>query len=530
MKKIFETSKIKEIDGYTVENEPIESIDFVERAATVFVNEFCRKFTSHAGKIYVFAGPGNNGADALAIARLLADNGYNIFAYLINPDNSLSRECEINKRRFKESYNENFTEEVKEPGVEKKKFTPPKFEPQDIVIDGLFGSGLNRPLEGLYAAIVSKIINSKRDIVTVVSIDMPSGLFGEDNKANNPENVVYADYTFTFEYPKLSFLFPETGEYIGEWKELSIGVHPDAVNMTKTPYCIITEEDVSSLLVKRDKFSHKGDYGHALLIAGGQGKIGAAVLAAKACMRSGAGLLTAHIPSYAEAVLPIAVPEVMLSLDYSETNNISALPVNSRNQPSFLSKFSAIGIGPGIGTQPETVAMITQLFKDIREMDSKPNLVIDADALNIIADDSQLLDSIPESTIITPHVKEFDRLAGSSETGYERLQKAREFAKQKRIFVILKGAYTAVCIPSGNVYFNMTGNPGMATAGSGDVLTGIILGLLAQDNYTVHKATAIGVHLHGLAGDLAAKALSQDGMKAGDIIDYLPMAFRQMQG
>ena len=504
MKKLFETSKIKELDVYTIKHEPIASIDLVERAASVFVNEFCRRYTSHHTRIYVFAGQGNNGADALAIARMLNEQGYYVFTYLINPTKKLSPEGEMNKKRLKSDDYQRLIE------VEKS-FVPPKLEPQDIVIDGLFGTGLNRPLEGGFAKIVEHINNSES---TVVSIDIPSGLFGDDNKHNNPQYIIQAGLTLTFEFPKLSFLMPENAVYVGEWKELPIGIHPNALLETKTSYGLITDEDIASLIKIRDRFAHKGDFGHALLVAGSAGKMGAAVLAAKGCLRSGAGLLTVHIPSRGEVIMQTALPEAMVSID-KNADYVTKTP--------GITQYDAIGIGPGIGKEDDTMVLFIKLLETAR---TRP-LVIDADALNLIADNSELLHQLPEGTILTPHVGEFDRLTGSSVNSYERIQKARAMAAEQKICVILKGAYTAVCTPTGRIFFNTTGNPGMATAGSGDVLTGIILGLLSQ-GYRPEEASVIGVYLHGVAGNLAAASFSEESMIAGDIIQMLGVAFKQM--
>ncbi|MDR3250504.1 MAG: NAD(P)H-hydrate dehydratase [Tannerella sp.] len=505
MEKIFETSKIKELDKYTIENEPIASIDLVEQAATVFVNEFCRRFPSLRNRIIVFAGQGNNGADALAIARLLMERRYNVSTYLINPLNKLSADCETNKNRLVEEGNDQFTE-VKPPH-----FRPPKLEQTDIVIDGLFGSGVDRPLDGVFAKIVDYINRSES---TVVSVDMPSGLFGEDNKDNDLQYVIQADMTFTFEFPKLSFLLPENADFVGKWKALPIGLHHDALLNTKTPYGLVTEDCIVECIKPREQFSHKGDYGHALLVAGSVGKMGAAVLAARGCMRSGVGLLTVHLPARGETVMQTALPEALVEMD-GNRDIITNLP--------DISVYDAIGIGPGIGKSEETKAMIESLLGK----SGVAPLVIDADALNIIADNSEMLHNLPENTVITPHPKEFDRIAGTSENAFDRLQKARSIATEEKIIVVLKGAYTAVCLPSGKVYFNTSGNPGMATAGSGDVLTGVITSLLAQ-GYRAEDAAVIGVYIHGIAGNLAAANLSEESMIAGDIVIMLGKAFKQM--
>ena len=320
--------------------------------------------------------------------------------------------------------------------------------------------------------------------------------------------------TLTFGFPKLAFFFPENASYVGRWKILDIGLHPDAIDQTRTPYNFVEEEDIAYSLLPRDRFAHKGIFGHALLIAGSKGKMGAALLAAKACLRSGAGLLTAHIPARGESVFQTAFPEAMLSFD-EHPDHLST--------PPELDAYAAIGMGPGLETHPESAAAIEQILRSA----SKP-VVIDADAINILASNKEWLKDVPQHSILTPHPKEFERLAGESANSYERLAKARAFASEHKVCLVLKGAYTAICTPIGNVYINSCGNPGMATAGSGDVLTGIILGLLAQ-GYSPESAAVIGVFLHATAGDLAASSHSEESLIASDIIDMLGTAFKQLK-
>lgn len=503
MIKIFTTQQVKELDQYTIEHEPILSIDLVERASTVFVHEFMRRY-SRQTNIIVFAGQGNNGADALAIARLLADESYTVEVYLFNPTQQLSADCEHNRHRLINQSDAVFKEISGE-------FKPPVLTKRDVVIDGLFGSGLNRPLTGGYAAVVNYINQSE---ATVVSIDIPSGLFGEDNIENNPDAIIKADVTLTFGFPKLAFLLPENAAYTGIWKVLDIGLHPEVIEKTGTPYRMVTEEDIATLIHPRKRFSHKGDFGHGLLIAGSKGKMGASLLAARACLRSGAGLLTVHTPQRGEQIFQTALPEAMLSFD----------PHMERftNVPE-LSNFSAIAIGPGLGHSFETAAA----FERVLERAGKP-IIIDADGLNLLSTNHELFTKIPPFSILTPHPKEFDRLTGESANGYERLQKAKAFAADKRVYVILKGAYTAICTPDGEIIINNTGNPGMATAGSGDVLTGILLGLLAQ-KYDPETVAILGVYLHGTAGDLAAAFFSEESMLSGDIIEMIGKAYKQLK-
>lgn len=503
MIKIFATDKIKELDQYTIQNEPISSIDLVERAATVFMHEFCRRYSKQI-RIVIFAGQGNNGADALAIARLLIDEGYRVETYLFNPTEHLSYDCELNKQRLLGMDKIEFTE-VKDD------FVPPTLGDRDVVIDGLFGSGLNRPLSGGFPALVNYINQSG---ATVVAIDIPSGLFGEDNRNNESESIIQANLTLTFSFPKLAFFLPENEPYVGEWKVLDISLDPYIVENTPTSYSLVEEEDMAAVFQPRSRFSHKGTFGHALLIAGSQGKMGAALLSARACLRSGAGLLTVHIPQRGEQIMQTAFPEAMLSFD-PHPDYFTTVPDTSA--------YSAIGIGPGLGQHLESAVALERILQPT----GKP-VVLDADALNLIASNKDLLARIPPHSILTPHPKEFDRIAGESNNSYERLIKAQTFAIEHKLIVVLKGAYTAICTPLGNVYFNDSGNPGMATAGSGDVLTGIILGLLAQ-GMEPETAAVSGVFLHGTAGDLAAIYRSEESMVAGDIIEMLGKAFKQIK-
>jgi NAD(P)H-hydrate epimerase len=503
MIKIFTTEKVKDLDRYTIENEPISSIDLVERASTLFVQEFIRRFSKQY-RIVVFAGFGNNGADALSIARLLKDESYRVTTYLFNTKQHLSPDCLENKHRLVEADATGFHEIVSN-------FTLPELSGNDIVIDGLFGSGLNKSIGGAFAELIGHINESD---ACVVSIDIPSGLFGEDNRTNNSNAIIRADLTLTFGFPKLAFMLPENEEFTGEWKVLDIGLHPEIISKTKTPYNLISEDDIYKTILPRGKFGHKGLYGHALLIAGSRGKMGASLLASKACLRSGVGLLTTHIPPCGEQILQTASPETMLSFDPHQ-EYYTTLP--------DISPYSAIGIGPGLGQHPQTASGLADLLRKVHT-----HLVIDADAINIIASDKSLLELIPERSILTPHPKEFDRLAGESSSGYERLMKAQSLAREQKLTFILKGAYTAICTPGGNIYFNSTGNPGMATAGSGDVLTGIVLGLLAQ-GYEPETASVVSVFLHGTAGDRAAATHSEESMIAGDIIDSLGIAFKEVK-
>lgn len=458
---------------------------------------------SSRSRVFVFAGPGNNGGDALAIARLLAAQNYFLEVYLFDNKDKLSIECKINKSQILYLYCIHFYEiNNKIPFIDIKN--------SDVVIDGLWGSGLNKPITGLAADLIHLINQSEAKIY---AIDIPSGLQGEKNDGNISSNIVKAFRTFTFHSPKLSFLLPDSAPYTGDWTVLDIGLHPEGVRQIETPFYLTEKEDIVPLIRRRSRFAYKNNFGHALLVAGSRGKIGAAVLAAKACLRSGAGLATVHIPACGETIVQTAVPEAMIRIDkekdfLSEVDNFES--------------FSSLGIGPGIGTSPFTQLALEKLLRQ-----SKAPMVLDADALNIISQRPERLKLIPENSILTPHTGEFDRLAGKSSSAYERLEKARALAAEFHCILVLKGAFTAVCLPDGTVHFNSSGNPGMATAGSGDVLTGILTGLLAQ-SYTSAEAAIVGVFLHGRAGDRTAEKFSQQSLIAGDIIDHIGEAFADL--
>lgn len=500
--KLFTTKQIAEIDRYTIENEPITDIDLMERAARQMYYQLSAELlTSHP--MLFFAGPGNNGGDALALARMFASDGVDCSVYLLDNGKPLSGSPVINWQRLKDQ------------GKAKMQIIRtiadfPILMPEDVVIDGLFGSGLTRPLSGLPATLVQHINQSG---CRVFAIDIPSGLMGEDNSGNNPENIIRADTTLTLQFPKVSLLLPENYQFTGHVEVVDIGLHPKGIELTATPWFMTERKNIRKLIPARSKYSHKGTYGHALLMAGSKGKMGAAILASQACMRSGVGLLTVHVPGNGYSIMQTSVPEAMCSVD-NNNDIISILPE--------LDKFSAIGIGPGLGTCSETKEAIRQLLQNI-----KVPLVADADALNLISENRELYKLLPPGTILTPHPGEFKRLFGETSNSWQRLQILREAAQRLNIIIVLKGAYTATALPTGDVYFNPTGNPGMATGGSGDVLTGTILSFLAQ-GLSPEEAAIAGVYLHGLAGDLAARKISQPALIASDIPKFIGKAFRKI--
>ena len=500
--KILTCEQIRKVDQKTIEGEPVDSIDLMERAAQSCCDWLTERFGDSLN-LKIFVGSGNNGGDGLAIARIMTDRDCTVEVFMLSVPEKLSEDAYANYKRLSRhggveisQVEENLLSEIYD---------------YDIVIDAIFGSGLSRSVEGLAAKTISHINNSE---ATVVAIDIPSGLFGESNKFNHSEAIVEADYTLTFQMPKQSFFFAENEKYVGEWFILDIGLLPEAIDEQETKYFLTEYSEIVSKLKPRKKFAHKGNFGHALLVAGSYGKIGAAVLASRACLKSGVGLLTVNLPRVGYSIIQTAVPEAMAICDNDE-NIITGLPE--------LSNYKAIGIGPGIGTSEKTAEAFFNLLRAI-----SVHLVIDADGLNILSMNQQMLGSLPANCILTPHPGEFDRLVGSSASSMERLEKQVEFSRVNKVVVVLKGANTSVTTSDGNIYFNSTGNPGMATAGSGDVLTGIILSLLAQ-GYSAPDAARVGVYVHGLAGDLAKDETGEEGLIATDIINNIGRAFKNLK-
>ena len=501
--KILTSSQLKELDKYTIAHEPIASIDLMERAAIALTNAIIRRWDK-SFKMVVFAGPGNNGGDALAVARMLSQRGYHVEVFLFNTKGKLSEECQTNLERLKMCGSVYFTEISTQ-------FDPPELTESHVVIDGLFGSGLNKPLSGGFAAVVKYINASKAQIA---AIDIPSGLMGEDNTYNIRQNIVHADVTLSIQLPKLSFLFPENEEVVGEWELLDIGLKQSYIDATASPFSILGEEVIRPIIKPRKRFAHKGSFGHGLLIAGSYGMAGASILSAKACLRSGIGLLTVHTPIHNHDILQISVPEAIVQTDIHERYFA---------QPTDLSRYKAIAIGPGLGQEEDTaLAMMEQI------QGSNLPIILDADAINILSTHRNWLSRLPKRCILTPHLGELERLIGKCMDTYERLTKVKELAAYLQSYIIVKGAWTTIVTPEGEYFFNPTGNPGMATGGSGDVLTGILLALVAQ-GYSREEACKLGVYIHGLAGDIAAEDMTETGMISSDIINALPNAWKKIR-
>jgi ADP-dependent NAD(P)H-hydrate dehydratase / NAD(P)H-hydrate epimerase len=487
--KILGTAQIQEADRQTIINEPVSSIDLMERAATKFTEAFCNDYQSTSWVKHIFCGSGNNGGDGLAIARMLCQHGHCVKTYLL--PGSPGADYSTNLDRLKSLK----TVEI----IELNETTLlPVLQETDVVIDAIFGSGLSRPLKGLFEKVVLYLNGAP---AIKIAVDVPSGLSADKPSAT----VVFeADRVYTFQTPKLAFLLPENSPFVKRFRVLDIKLDPDFLASAATPFHFLEKKDIQTIFRPREKFGHKGSYGHALLIAGSINKMGAAVLSAKAALRSGLGLLTVQVPEQGFHIIQTALPEAMC-IAHTDTD---------------FSLYRAIGIGPGIGTSADAHDVLRHTLQHFQSP-----VVLDADALNILANDPGLWQNIPKGSILTPHPGEFRRLVGEWQDDFERLDLQRNLAIQYQVVVVLKGAHTGIALPDGHVYFNSTGNSGMATAGSGDVLTGILTGLLAQ-GYPSYQAALMGVYLHGLAGNLCLDEQTKESMIASDIIQQLGKAFK----
>ena len=502
--QILTSEQMHELDKLTMQHENITSFELMERAAREIFQFIQSHRVFRQTKIVVFAGPGGNGGDALAVSRMLLEHDYDVKTYLFNTTGHLHEDCAVNRDLLRKVATEEQFVEVTQ------QFDTPQLTKDMLIIDGLFGIGLNRPLVGGFASLV-KVINASP--ATVISIDIPSGLMSENNSSNVMAHIVKADYTLTFQKPKLCMLLDDCQQYLGKISVIDIGLRDDAESGLVSLYHLLQSDEVASYIKTRIPFGHKGTFGHGMLIAGKYGMAGAVIFAAKAALHTGLGKLTIHTPHRNNDILQISVPEAIISHDVSDDRFSQAVPVTD---------FDACAIGPGLGTHYDTaLAFIEQVHHcDVP-------LVIDADGLNIIGEHRGWLRQVPEGTILTPHPVEFLRIGNNGENSYQRLVEARKLAMENKYYVILKGHHTAICLPTGEVYFNTTGNSGMATAGSGDVLTGILLGYLAQ-GYSQAEASLCSVYLHGMAGELASEELTEFGVTASDIIRFLPKAFKKL--
>ena len=497
--KILSAAQQYEADKITITKGAITSADLMEHAATICFQWIHNRLQGNSIPIHVFCGTGNNGGDGLVIGRHLKQHGYNVHLYVINCSNERTQDFLTNYERLKEI--------GVWPEMVTCKTELPELTEDVMIVDAIFGLGLTRPPEDVLKEVIQHINATN---AYVLSVDVPSGLYA-GKSVEDKDAVIRAYHTLTFQSPKLSFLLPENQEYINSWEVIDIGLDAEYLYNVEVDHHIIGKENVLSFYKYRKKFSHKGDFGHSLIMGGSYGKVGAAVLATKAALKVGSGLVTTYIPKCGYEVLQSSVPEAMVEVDL--LNEIS----------NFKSKVKAsvIGVGVGLGTSAKTAKGFAQFL----EKNKKP-LVIDADAINLLAKDKILLKLIPENSVLTPHPKELERLVGTCKDDYDRLAKLNKLATTHKLTIVLKGAYTAISY-EGICYFNATGNPGLATGGSGDVLTGMITGLMAQ-GYSGFEASVLGVYLHGHTADIAMADEVYETFIASDILNYLPDAFKEL--
>jgi len=492
--RLLSAREIKNADALTIEKQGINSLQLMERAALGFVASFLKRFPD-PGKGLIICGPGNNGGDGLAIARLISDK-LKVSLYLPDIFSSFSSDYGENLKRLPNTIQIFLGDFLALKEI---------LHEFDWICDALFGIGFNRPPDPVLQDL---IVTMNAFPKLKIAVDTPTGFRESELKKGQ---VFEADWVGTFHAPKLKFMFPESQKFISEFQVIDIQLTIPETNQSAIYF--LEKSDVAKRLKSRQKFSHKGTFGHGLLIAGSEGKMGAAVISTAAMLRSGIGLVSVLVPKVGRDVLQITNPEAMIIVD-KQKKEVGNLPL--------LGSYQSIGIGPGIGKGKSTQELVKQLLEQ-----AICPLILDADALNILSENKDWLKLVPQNTILTPHPKEFERLAGKSNSDEQLFQKALEFSKKYKVFLVLKSAHTLICFPDGNAYFNSTGNAGMAKGGSGDALTGTITGLLAQ-RYRPGDACLIGVFVHGFAGDLAAAKKGQIGMTVSDLIDEFPSAFLEL--
>lgn len=499
--KIFSKEQMREGDKITTERQGISFNELMERAGTQIFNWLHTRMQGAQVPIHVFCGIGNNGGDGLVIARHLVTHGYNVHTYVVNCSDKRSKDFLINYDRIK-----NVTKKWPLLLTCKEEF--PEIHHDDIIVDCVFGIGLNRPVDDWVKQLFQHFRASK---AFTLAVDMPSGLFS-DKVPKDEDGVVYANHTLSFQSPKLVFFLPQTAKYTLQWEVLDIGIDPEYLFTTETDAELIGKFEVLPMYRPRDRFSHKGTFGHALIIGGSYGKMGAVILAGRGAMAAGAGLLTNYIPRCGNIILQTALPEAMAIMDADE-EVISDI--------SFEFEPTVIGMGMGMGTSIKTATALEAFLKT-----NKTPLVVDADALNIVSKKKTLLKLIPENSILTPHAKELERLVGKWSDDFDKLERTKTLAKKYKLVIVIKGANT-ITVFDDRLHINSSGNPALATAGSGDVLTGIITGLRAQ-GYSPVAASVFGVYLHGVSADIGIADHGYEAFVASDIIGYLGEAYKDL--
>lgn len=486
-------------DIATIKNKDITAVDLMEFAGSRCFQWIHNKLQGENIKIHLFCGIGNNGGDGLVIARHLYKHNYQVNCHIVNFG-----------AKKTEAFSENYNRLV-EIGLKPKEINGendfPEIDAEAMVVDAIFGNGLSRNPEGFTKKLIQHLNNKK---AFTIAIDIPSGLFG-DKSVTDKDSVLKVNHTLTFQTPKMAFLLPENKDFINTWEIIDIGLDQNFIQSLKPKNHYTTETDIIPYYKTRNKWDHKGTYGHSLIIGGSYGKMGAVTLASKAALKIGSGLVSAYIPKCGYPILQVSVPEVMVEVD---TDSVLTY-FNFKTNPTV------IGIGPGMGTAEKTAQGFENFIKD-----NKLPLVIDADGINLLSKNQLLLNYLPKNTILTPHPKELERLIGTWKNDYEKLEKVSAFSKKHKVIVLIKGAYTVVV--SGNqLYFNSTGNQALATGGSGDVLTGIITGLMAQ-GYKPLNAAILGVYLHGKTADIALPKTGFETFTATTIFEYLAAAILEV--
>lgn len=498
MQPLLTARQIREGDAYTIENEPISSIDLMERASEAFVNCFVKHYPDKNKAITIYCGTGNNGGDGLVIARLLSKLKYKVSVKVAYYSDKESADFKMNLKRL-------MGISVPLCLLKAKEDIPTEESP--IIIDALLGSGLNKPLAGDYKKLVDYLNSLKK---VVVAVDVPTGFF-TDGEIKPDAVALKTDLVITFEQPKVNFLLPEAAGVIKNWEIVDIGIHKDFLQSVDTPYYLVEEQDIKQMLKPRKKFSHKGTYGHALIVAGQDKTMGAALLSSAACVYAGAGLTTACIPQSGLTALNAYMPEVM-----------AIIRDNDKLPDIKWEQFASIGVGPGLGNEAKSLTLLENILANY----NKP-IIVDADGLNVLAENKSLLKKLPAGSILTPHMKEFDRLFGEHDNWWQRLQTCLQKVKELQVIIVLKNQYTITATPEGKLYFNPTGNAAMATGGMGDVLTGIITSLLAQ-KYTPAEACIIAAFIHGKAGDELALPNKLNVVLPGQLAEHLPATMAKL--
>lgn len=496
--KILTSEQIRRIDAETIKREGIPSLELMKRAATAFYNRFTERFPDRGTPVLIFAGVGNNGGDGLVVARLLHKSGYSVRVCIVEYSDHYTEDCAHNVRRIK-------AENIAYIKIKEEKDIP-DMSGYDVLIDGIFGTGLSREVSGITAAVIERINESGKP---VICIDVPSGLFLD----RRTPFAVHATETITFQIPKLALYLPENQAYTGNVTIVPIGLNKEAIGKAESDVSLTEKGAIKALLKPLLKFAHKGTEGHALIIGGSLGKTGSVCLASKAALKTGCGLVTVCLPKCGVPVIQANFPEAMAIADGGETH-LSAIEYDLHPD--------AIGIGVGMGQHAETQQALLGFLKR-----NNASLVIDADGLNILAQHREWLSLLPAKTILTPHPKELSRLIGEWSDDYDKIQKARVFAREHDLVLVVKGAYSLI-MDREHLYLNSTGTPALATAGSGDVLTGMITSLLAQ-GYDPLQAARVGVYLHGLSAEIAVQHIHPRAFIASDIIDHIGRAYRDLE-